>query len=254
METSKKSILRGYQESTSLPVDSHAKTSRLREKEKEWLAKEVVYGASSPVLLAKFDPVTLSWRTFQTLLISDSKKSLQTFPKSGMIVNGSLYALPNSEPYTAEKEYSLLPTPTASEEAGGVRKTRGKRRMMQRVRDELILIGTMVASNRIRSPKHHVGRLLQPHELVLLPTIGANEFKGSGAKRWKGSKDFRGSKMSEGLRICSTDPIYLNPSFAEAVMGFPIGWTELNPSETQSYQSLRSSLRGKSKKKREGKS
>lgn len=60
-----------------------------------------------------------------------------------------------------------------------------------------------------------------------LPTVTANESKGSGKKRYRGSPNFRGAKMSEGLRTCETDPIYLNPSFAELTMGFPIGWTLL---------------------------
>jgi hypothetical protein len=67
----------------------------------------------------------------------------------------------------------------------------------------------------------------------LLPTMTASEHKGSGRNRYVGSKHFRGAKMSEGLRTTSTDPIYLNPCFAEKIMGFPQGWTDLNPSETQ---------------------
>lgn len=70
----------------------------------------------------------------------------------------------------------------------------------------------------------------------LLPTIGKNEFKGSSAVRYKGSKDFRGAKMVEGLRTCSTDPIYLTPSFGEIAMGWPTTWTELAPSATDSFQ------------------
>ncbi|HEX5704919.1 MAG TPA: hypothetical protein VFX97_17105 [Pyrinomonadaceae bacterium] len=66
----------------------------------------------------------------------------------------------------------------------------------------------------------------------MLPTIGKNEFKGSSKDRYRGSVNFHGAKMSEGLRTCEDDPIYLNPSFAEVVMGFPIGWTELDQSET----------------------
>lgn len=62
-----------------------------------------------------------------------------------------------------------------------------------------------------------------------VPTIGKNEFKGSSAKRFIGSPDFHGAKMSEGLRTCATDPQYLHPCFAEAVMGWPHGWTELQP-------------------------
>ncbi len=61
----------------------------------------------------------------------------------------------------------------------------------------------------------------------LLPTLGANESKGSSQKRYKGSPYFRGAKMSEGLRTCQSDPIYTNPNFAEAAMGFPKDWTLL---------------------------
>jgi hypothetical protein len=70
----------------------------------------------------------------------------------------------------------------------------------------------------------------------LLPTIGKNEFKGSSVKRYRGSKDFRGAKMVEGLRTCLEDPTYLTPSFGELAMGWPITWTELAPSVMDSFQ------------------
>ena len=61
----------------------------------------------------------------------------------------------------------------------------------------------------------------------LFPTMGANEYKGVSRKRFRGSPHFRGAKTSEGLRTTFNDPIYLSPSFAEAIVGFPIGWTDL---------------------------
>lgn len=61
----------------------------------------------------------------------------------------------------------------------------------------------------------------------LLPTITANEGKGSARSRYRGSTQYRGAKMSEGLRTGEADPIYTDPSFAEAAMGFPRGWTQL---------------------------
>jgi hypothetical protein len=70
----------------------------------------------------------------------------------------------------------------------------------------------------------------------LLPTIGKNEFRGTSKKRFRGSKDFRGAKMAEGLRTCATDPTYLNPSFGERAMWWPITWTELAPLETAKFQ------------------
>jgi hypothetical protein len=77
----------------------------------------------------------------------------------------------------------------------------------------------------------------------LVPTIGANEGKGSSSKRFLGSEHFRGAKMSEGLRTSLTDPIYTHPNFAEAAMGFPKDWTLL---ETPSSRKSRKSSAGQS--------
>ena len=65
--------------------------------------------------------------------------------------------------------------------------------------------------------------------LYSVPTPTKSESKGTSKKRFIGSVDFRGQKTSEALRTCITDPCYLNPLFAEALMGWPIGWTDLKP-------------------------
>lgn len=70
-----------------------------------------------------------------------------------------------------------------------------------------------------------------------LPTIGKNEFRGSSTPRYRGSTQFRGAKMSEGLRTCETDLIYIHPCFAEEAMGWPIMWTELAPLGMDKFQS-----------------
>jgi len=44
-----------------------------------------------------------------------------------------------------------------------------------------------------------------------------------------------GQKALRGSRTSLDEPIYLNPSFAEKFMGFPVGWTVLEPLEMQSY-------------------
>lgn len=70
----------------------------------------------------------------------------------------------------------------------------------------------------------------------LVPTIGANEGKGSSSKRYVSSPDFRGAKMSEGLRTCLNDPIYTHPNFAEAAMGFPKDWTLVEMQSSRKFQ------------------
>lgn len=70
----------------------------------------------------------------------------------------------------------------------------------------------------------------------LLPTIGANEYRGCSRVRYRGSCKYRGAKMSEGLRTCEADPQYIHPNFAEQAMGWPITWTASTPLETGKYQ------------------
>lgn len=75
-------------------------------------------------------------------------------------------------------------------------------------------------------------RFPRSRETAILANLGQARSERLIAEKVSGSAHFRGAKMSEGLRTCETDPTYLHPSFAEAVMGFPIGWTELEPAET----------------------
>ena len=68
-----------------------------------------------------------------------------------------------------------------------------------------------------------------------LPTPCKNEGRGSSSKRYIGSRHYRGAKTSEALRTCESDPQYLHPRFAEWLMGWPLGWTDLKPLETDKF-------------------
>ena len=71
------------------------------------------YGRILKKVLAIYDPPTSSWRTLQATLASDLVKYSQTLPKSGMTQDGKLYELVTLGHRTAEKDFSLLLTPTA---------------------------------------------------------------------------------------------------------------------------------------------
>ena len=94
-------------------------------------------------------------------------------------------------------------------------------------------------------PRDSSARFMFGEGRLLLPTLVASEHKGTAANRYRGSTDFRGSRMSEGLRTCSTDPQYLTPLFAEWVMGFGIQWTVLERSAMPSSHKSQSSSREK---------
>lgn len=48
---------------------------------------------------------------------------------------------------------------------------------------------------------------------------------------WNGSNK-HSMTLIQALRRGKSDAIYLNPNFCEMLMGFPVGWTELEASET----------------------
>lgn len=63
----------------------------------------------------------------------------------------------------------------------------------------------------------------------LFPTPTATEWKGAPKNRFIGSPHWRGARTSESLRRCETDPPLVHPSYAEALMGFPMEWTACEP-------------------------
>ena len=191
---------------------SPAKTSAMRESKLEWVReRDQGYGPRLSGLLANYDQDTSSWRTSQHCLLAQAEslagglaEFLETWPNAGMMQNGKTYRQQPWARLTLENGRGLLPTP---------RKNDSQKR------------GNFDTENLRNGFPAAVRRLF-------LPTIGKNEPKGASSKRFLGSAHFRGAKMSEGLRNCATDQTYLHPSFAEAAMGFPIGWTELQPAET----------------------
>jgi len=233
METSEKSTSKNSRKLMCLRGDFRARISLSREKEKGFIRKEVVYGKNMPVPLAKYDRDTHSLKMWQTSLTKGCQLSLQTLPKWGMMQNGLVYALPTSGHCTSGKGYSLLPTPTASEATTANILTENIKKTVFKTKS-----GTL--RRMVKGGSWSLGLARTLH--FSLPTVSANEYKGSGRSRFRGSKDFRGAKMSEGLRTCETDKIYLNPCFAEVVMGFPSGWTELSASEMRLFRSARNLL------------
>jgi hypothetical protein len=144
-----------------------------------------IYGLNVGGYFASFDPESRSLKMLQGCLLPKEGDFLSAssarFPSAGMMRNGRLYPLRNSEPRTCEKECGLLPTPRASD---GERYKSVKLQHVKKVVERRIRTGEMFG---LRLP-----------EIILLNFGKA-----------------------------------MNLSFAEWMMGFPIGWTDLNVAETQ---------------------
>ena len=82
-----------------------------------------------------------------------------------------------------------------------------------------------------------VPRISEIESSSLLPTPSARDYKSSHASEATLSRNAR--PLNETVAQGNGD--WLNPRFVEEMMGFPIGFTELEPSETQSSPTSQSS-------------
>jgi hypothetical protein len=204
----------------------------------------LVFGGSSTVLSTSYDPVSSSWKTSQQSLFEDYQKSLEALPKSGMTVNGRLYLLNNVEHPTLEgdglQSHTQQPLGTTCETKWDLE-------------NSLTVDGllpTPVQDNPDRTSRYSQGGrpLMYMIQKGLLPTPTVNESKNnpSGASQWDrhDSLNVEAAKMN-GLDKTTGKDFQLNPQFVEEMMGFPIGWTDLNHSETQSSHSALNGLDNK---------
>ena len=154
--------------------------------------------------LAKYDPVTSSWRTAQCSFIEDLNESLATLPRSGMTRSGLLWERPTLERHTSATGSGSWPTPQASD-------------------------------NRPRATANSTARRIKLGKQVSLeaavkfwPTPTAHNAKEGGFPSEHNRNTPTLSAQAGGS---------LNPTWVEWLMGWPLGWTDLNPLETGKFHS-----------------
>ena len=199
METSKDSPLQEDQ-LTLFAVDSLAKTSAQQEsRQVSRRAQGLVSFTNSCESFAWFSPNTSSWKTSQRSLLTDWTPFLGNWPRQGLMRNGHVFQQVLWEPATKGIDGGSLPTPRANSAMTVNLRTQQNRPELQRNLETVIarMLPTPVAA-------------------ALLPTPVARDWKGPG-------------KVGQ-LPTLLTPPgsgMYLNPSFVEEMMGFPVGWTDL---------------------------
>ena len=100
--------------SISSVVDFRVRISVLQERVRALTANALDSGVSSLELLARYDLLTSSWKTSQRCLAEDSERFSETWPRSGMMRNGTAYLRPPCAPLTGETGFSSWGTPRAS--------------------------------------------------------------------------------------------------------------------------------------------
>lgn len=206
-------------------------------------------GPGRPGFLGRYDPASRSWRTSQiSLLTNTSDEFSGIWPRSGMVSNGTVFRLRPSAPLTRETDSGFWLTPKASDTGKG----EGQETFLARVRDRSDRCAHSLAA-QVRDPKTWPTprandsqkrgdfdvlnpRNGLPAAVRRVPTPSAHDGKGSskpGQRRRQLTDPAMGVIDPGGL---------LNPMWVEWLMGWPIGWTDLQHLEMARYQEWSSML------------
>ena len=182
--------------------DSHANHSVKLENKKESMMKDT-YGLQSLKLLARFDHQSSSWKTSQLSLNMQEKLSLEIWPKWGIILHGALFEhqMPR---HLIEGRGSFqsrsIPTPTTMD-------------------CQFLSSKRTVMIESLKKGKFRGVGLKDYVQMYPTPTATANQTSPSMLKK---------GGAFENLTIGK-----LNPEWVEWLMGWPIGWTDCEPVETE---------------------
>ena len=230
METSNK--LTGEQLSlwTSSAVDTPANLSAPQANDEEQTIHDTCgHGYGTP--LAHYDPDTQSWKTSGDISLWGEQQLLERLPKSGMTRNGVLYQQPDwVRPIDAIASL-LWPTPTAVTRPmeGNVRMYRAKIEAGEMTEEEAeAILGKSVWQAQGKVP-------------AMWPTPTTQENEHPNAVYNKNGRRICSGGSTHSMNLADTvkalEPAQttgkLNPMWVEWLMGFPLGWTDLEASETQ---------------------
>ena len=187
-------------------ADSPAKILARQGEKQELQANALDYGESMPVLLARLDPLTCTWRTPPTLLGEGLMLSAQTYPAWGIILHGALYPLRPLERDTSDADFGglqceTIPTPTMHNHKQAV---------------------TLATLN--------LNSLDLLNYCNLYPTACVNGLRTGSqvVSRVKSLKHLSDAEKTELLKGCGGK---LNPDWVEWLMGWQPGWTRLQPGD-----------------------
>lgn len=220
------------------PEGSHARTSASRGAAKGSRASDRACSSKPSASFAFWNPDTSSWRTCQRSLFGGWMPFSGRWPRSGMTRSGTAYKLPTLARRISATGSSFWGTPTAHERTHSPRQVAGGVQLANQAADSVMwptprCADGMISPLRDPSKIKDISRLEDRVALHPTPTVSGNHNrKGSGPKSGDGLATF--ARRLDEPNGESTQRTYLNPEWVEWLMGFPIGWTDLEDLETPS--------------------
>ncbi len=232
---------------TSSVGDSPVRTSATPASEQASKANGAGCGPSSIESFANYDRDTCSWRTSELCLFGGWIEFSETWPMAGMMRNGIAYRRQPLVPRISDIVCSYSPdgTEQAPDAAAGIvwptpdamgSSTLDNRHCYDRIRPTLGKAAIMWPTPKSSPSGPDYARTDRKDSGGDDLATAAARFPTPQARDWKGQSQ-RGS-YSEGAKDCLPNALQsggqLNPTWVEWLMGFPLGWTDLEDSATPS--------------------
>lgn len=196
----------------------------------------------SAVSFARYDRDSRSWKMYPDLFQNHiSQPFAENFPKRGMTLNGIAYRLPRSARTTRGTGFGyLLPTPTVAMEAPNKNaNTHGPKNLL-----EVARTGWNAGEPWMVPPRanehgqyqydrgdHSKPRLTLTGFAKMFPTPRSRDWKGQSQRGQHAPMDALPNYVAQ-----DGNGGKLNPNWVEWLMGFPIGWTDLEPLAMDKFQ------------------
>ena len=185
--------------------------------------RDLVCGASTGVSLARYDHASSSWKTCQDCLVSGWEPFSETWPRSGMMLSGTVYRLLPSAPLTGGTGSGSLPTPRAEFDSGG---NRGAKDTLHSYVKMWPTPHGFSKDGRSNGPSgNELGRAVN-QSLRMWPTPAAGDDRDRGCMKMPSIQ--RRARLGKQLNlsmVVDPDSGSLNADWVEWLMGFPTGWT-----------------------------
>jgi len=199
----------------------HAKTSAPQEKAQELTESEAGCGEKWHASFAKYDPDLSLWKTPQCSLLGDSEEFLETWPQWGLMRDGECWEQRTLEQTIRGTGFGLSgnkaiadtpsgnwPTPTCAD----------------------IYTDKLKSSQQKEGSMHSVSL---GQAVKMWPTPTAHNAKETNAP----SESTRNTPS-----LAAQAGGSLNPTWVEWLMGWPLGWTDLKPLETDKFHCVQHQL------------
>jgi hypothetical protein len=203
--TTSQPLAQSHIQPTLFAVDFPAKTSPLQaNKRASKKALGLVSFTNSSESFAWHDHGMSCWKTSQRSLLTDWTSFSESWPRQGLMRNGHVFRQVLWEPAISATVGGLLPTP----------------------RSHRVMAARLEARQTEKRINRGQGPNLEEAIAWMLPTPTTRDHKG---KQSPGHKERGYGALLPDALIPTGEATYLNPSFVEEMMGFPVGWTALKP-------------------------